>query len=241
MNRSGGPEMARLASRSTDPYAGYPVLVYGTLRSGMPNDRLWRGAGARSIRAILPGARLYDLPYGFPAVVLLDDGESAGEPVVHGELVTCEDMPELIRALDRLEGYDPDRPPERNHYQRVLVEVEVPSGERLPAWIYVYTADRLDSIDRARLVSRGDLGRVDQAGEQLHFSGDHVMKAKEIEIGGTYLAKVSGRLVPVRVERAREVVQGRDRVRTVYDAVNQATGRRIVVRSPQRFRERIES
>ena len=32
------------------------------------------------------------------------------------------------------------------------------------------------------------------------------MKAKEIVIGGTYLAKVSGRMVHVRVERAREVV-----------------------------------
>lgn len=44
------------------------------------------------------------------------------------------------------------------------------------------------------------------------------MKAKEIEVGGVYLAKVSGRLVPVRVERVREVVQGllgRGRERTV--------------------------
>ena len=149
--------MARPASRPTDTCAGYPVLVYGTLRTGMPNDRFWRGAGGTSLPAVLPGAHLYDLPFGFPAVVLLDDDETAGEALVHGEMVTCEDMPGLIRALDRLEGYDPDRPPERNHYQRVLVEVESwPAGERIPAWVYVYTAERLGEVEGATLVPHGD-------------------------------------------------------------------------------------
>ncbi len=64
------------------------------------------------------------------------------------------------------------------------------------------------------------------------------MKAKEIEIGGTYVAKVSGRLVQIRVSATREVTQGRTGARTVWDAVNLATGRKIVIRSPQRFRER---
>ena len=156
MNRSGGQAMPRpAASRSTDPYGGYPVFAYGSLRSGMWNDRLWRGASGTSLPAILRDARLYDLPYGFPAVVL-DERESARKAVIHGELISCEDMLGLLLSLDRLEGYDPGRPPERNHYQRVLVDVEVPSGERVPAWIYVYTADRLGSIEEATFVPSGD-------------------------------------------------------------------------------------
>ena len=156
MNRPGGQAMPRpAASRSTDPYAAHPILVYGTLRLGMPNDRFWRGSGGRSMLAVLRGARLYDLPFGFPAVVLDDDGAAPDEPV-RGELVTCEDMLGLLLALDRLEGFRPDGPEERNHYQRVLVEVEVLSGERVLAWVYVYTPDRLGEIEGAMLVPHGD-------------------------------------------------------------------------------------
>lgn len=133
------------------------MLVYGTLRSGMPNDRFWRGAsGAKHVPARLPSARLYDLPFGFPALVLVDPEGALGESVIHGELISCEDMLGLLLALDRLEGYDPGRPPERNHYQRVLVDVDVPSGERLLAWIYVYDAERLRQIEGAELVPDGD-------------------------------------------------------------------------------------
>ena len=141
--------------RSTDRGEPAGILVYGTLRSGMGNDRIWRAKSGRSVPAMLPGARLYDLSFGFPAVVLGDCGLEPGEPV-HGELISCEDMLGVLLALDRLEGYDPDRPPERNHYQRMLVDVEVPSGERLPAWIYVYDAERLRQVEGAELVPHGD-------------------------------------------------------------------------------------
>lgn len=66
------------------------------------------------------------------------------------------------------------------------------------------------------------------------------MKAKEIEVGGTYLAKVSGRIVRVRVTGTREVAQGRTGYRTAWEVTSLATGRRITVHSPQRFRERVE-
>jgi len=58
------------------------------------------------------------------------------------------------------------------------------------------------------------------------------MKAVEIEIGGTYLAKVSGKVVPV-------VVQETDTGRKGWGCRNTTTGREIWVKSAQRFRERV--
>ncbi len=74
------------------------------------------------------------------------------------------------------------------------------------------------------------------------------MKGSEIKVGGRYVAKVSGRLVPVRVtgtrERATMRRTGGDYTRAGYEAttrlawdcVNETTGRAVVVKSAQRFR-----
>jgi hypothetical protein len=67
------------------------------------------------------------------------------------------------------------------------------------------------------------------------------MKLKDIEIGGRYLAKVSGQLVTVRVTELKEVPAfASDRWKTIIYAVNEATGRHITIRSPQRLRSRVE-
>lgn len=67
------------------------------------------------------------------------------------------------------------------------------------------------------------------------------MKLKDIEIGGRYLAKVSGHLVTVRVTELKEVPAfASDRWKTIIYAVNETTGRRITIRSPQRLRSRVE-
>ena len=58
------------------------------------------------------------------------------------------------------------------------------------------------------------------------------MKAAQITVGCVYDAKVSDRVVPVKV-----VNVGRDfRNRVRYECVNLTTGRTITVRSAQRFR-----
>ena len=67
------------------------------------------------------------------------------------------------------------------------------------------------------------------------------MKLKEVEVGGRYTAKVSGKVQVVRILEIRTTfhpVSGRER--TVFDAVNEATGRRITILSPQRLRRRVE-
>ena len=66
------------------------------------------------------------------------------------------------------------------------------------------------------------------------------MKLSEIEVGGRYTAKVSGVVVVVRVTAIREVPPSSWSQQTTWqkriDAVNEATGRKITLRSPQRLR-----
>jgi len=69
------------------------------------------------------------------------------------------------------------------------------------------------------------------------------LKLNEIQIGGRYAAKVSGRVVPVRVTEIKQIPpaswSSRSAWRTLIIAVNEATGRQITIRSPQRLREAI--
>lgn len=67
------------------------------------------------------------------------------------------------------------------------------------------------------------------------------MRAKQIEVGGTYTAKVSGTLTRVEVLRIGETSRFGGSMRTVYYCRNLRTGRDVFVRSPQRFRDRVES
>jgi hypothetical protein len=59
------------------------------------------------------------------------------------------------------------------------------------------------------------------------------MKASEIEIGGVYTAKVSGKLVPVRVLGVCRLSFGGAQA---WRCRNELTNREITVRSCQRFR-----
>ena len=100
--------------------------------------------------------RLYDLPFGFPGLVVAQESvyaigttdyladaraqhrptvsEDAPPPgaAVYGELLTFDDPEERLPALDGLEGFSPGA---TGLYQRVLVPVEVPES-RLLAWAY---------------------------------------------------------------------------------------------------------
>ena len=65
------------------------------------------------------------------------------------------------------------------------------------------------------------------------------MKLSDIQVGGRYLAKVSGQIVTVRVVELKQVPPAswsRSGWRTFVYAINEATGRRITTRSPQRLR-----
>ena len=106
------------------------VFVYGTLKPGEINyQRFCAGKVIEEKRAIAQG-HLFALPFGYPAM-------TPGDGRVQGYLLTFADS-EVLRALDRLEDYHPERPPEQNEYNRQLIETFNLSGEPLEtAWVYL--------------------------------------------------------------------------------------------------------
>ena len=68
------------------------------------------------------------------------------------------------------------------------------------------------------------------------------MKLNEIQVGSRYTAKVSAKVQVVRVVEVRQAPANRwSKAKTQIEAVNEATGRRITIRSPQRLRQRVDS
>ena len=63
------------------------------------------------------------------------------------------------------------------------------------------------------------------------------MKKNEIVVGGLYRAKVSNKIVTVRVDMIRQRTGFNDRDSTVYDVTNLVTGRETTFRSAAKFRE----
>jgi hypothetical protein len=63
----------------------------------------------------------------------------------------------------------------------------------------------------------------------------------DVQVGGRYTAKVSGRIVTVRVVEIVAVEATRwSNAKTRIEAVNEATGRRVTIRSPQRLRKCVD-
>lgn len=65
------------------------------------------------------------------------------------------------------------------------------------------------------------------------------MRKNEIEVGGRYLAKVSGKLVTVRVNRIRLIPADGGFYKTAqtrYYVTNLKTGREVIFKSARRFR-----
>ena len=129
------------------------MFVYGTLKSGERNHHLC--IDALGIEPATAQGRLFELPYGFPGIIV--DGskiqatgttnyladtrlQSAAHPAassrgfdtVHGELLTFGDPETRLPALDALEGYKPGEP---SFYERALYPVDGPGGGIL-AWLY---------------------------------------------------------------------------------------------------------
>lgn len=119
-------------SGRSEGVAYHPVFVYGTLRSGQPNHRLF-GDGVIELitTARLDGAVMFGLGRGFPYVI-------DGDGVVTGELVTVSSASfhRVMSTLDALEGYR--GPGYDNHYDRVLRTVTADNAT-VTAWMYLAT------------------------------------------------------------------------------------------------------
>ena len=134
------------------------VFVYGTLKRDQRNhERFCRGVLA--IREATVQGRLYDLPYGFPALVVPNENVQAigttdyvadtekqnralptmratspGWDAVYGEIFSFDDPEERLPALDGLEGF---RPGEKSFYSRVLIPATLAeTGTSVMVWAY---------------------------------------------------------------------------------------------------------
>lgn len=105
------------------------LFVYGTLGPGRPNAHILEALDGQWSEAYVIG-RLVDAGWGakagFPALVLDGDGEK-----IAGYLFKSDSLPENWSMLDAFEG---------DEYERVSVEVTVPSSGAEIAQVYVLKA-----------------------------------------------------------------------------------------------------
>ena len=134
------------------------MFFYGTLKRGQRNHDLYCRGALRVVEATVRG-ELYDLPFGYPALVVPEESIQAvgtGDPArdaeeqrrlgraqvppmegprVSGELFAFDDPESCLPPLDRLEGFDPADA--SSHYRRVLLPVETNEDSVILAWAYV--------------------------------------------------------------------------------------------------------
>ncbi|HEX2097620.1 MAG TPA: gamma-glutamylcyclotransferase family protein [Rubrobacteraceae bacterium] len=135
------------------------IFVYGTLKRGQRNHERFCQDLNKAQKATVRGW-LYELPYGFPALIVPEanvlargtanyltdittqnhtqaglQGSPLGWDTIYGELFTFDDPEERLLAFDDLEGFHPG---ERSLYERVLVPTTLSETKTtLPAWVYV--------------------------------------------------------------------------------------------------------
>lgn len=134
------------------------MFFYGTLKRGQSNHDRYCDGALRVEDATVRG-EIYDLPLGYPALVVPHESIHAsgtGDPSVDaerqrrldrarvalpegprvsGELFAFDDPESRLPLIDRLEGFDPADA--SSQYRRVLLPSETNEGSRILAWAYV--------------------------------------------------------------------------------------------------------
>uniref|UniRef100_UPI003EB7C63A gamma-glutamylcyclotransferase family protein n=1 Tax=Okeanomitos corallinicola TaxID=3231550 RepID=UPI003EB7C63A len=114
------------------------VFVYGTLKPGESNYYLCENYVIAAKQAVARG-KLFHLPEGYPAM-------TPGDDQVHGYLLSFPDS-QVLRILDELEDYHPNKSGSENLYQREYIEIFQPTGEFLGwAWVYLMTPEKVDQL-----------------------------------------------------------------------------------------------
>lgn len=106
------------------------VFVYGTLQQGFANYGII-APYCQTIRPARLQGVLYDLPFGYPAAI-----DGAG--VITGEVVTLCPVGPALLVLDKLEDYYGPGCAD-NVYNRVVREVILTGGERVAAYVYLWS------------------------------------------------------------------------------------------------------
>jgi gamma-glutamylcyclotransferase (GGCT)/AIG2-like uncharacterized protein YtfP len=134
------------------------MFFYGTLKRGRRNYERYC-SGALSVDEGAVRGALYDIPLGYPALVVPEEsihafgtGDFARDaeeqrrlgrgpvpfvegPRVFGEIFAFDDPESRLPDIDRLEGFDPADV--SSQYRRALLTVETNEGSGLLAWAYV--------------------------------------------------------------------------------------------------------
>jgi len=110
------------------------VFVYGTLKEGRPLDRKVFADTRLSVTPATVVGSIYNLG-PCPAIKL------KGKGVVQGEIHEFDekDIKEIIRIMDSIEGYNPERDEKYNHYNRRIVTAKTKDGEKMEAYVYEYS------------------------------------------------------------------------------------------------------
>lgn len=113
------------------------VFVYGTLKPGECNyPRYCEGKAIEAEEAIAFGQLFHLCELGYPGMIL-------GEGRVRGVVLSFTD-PNIFQSMDVLEGYDPNRPPEKNEYNREQIEAYTVTGISMGlVWTYIMTPQRV--------------------------------------------------------------------------------------------------
>ena len=110
------------------------VFVYGTLKPGESNFKLYCADRVVATQAAIAYGALFDLHLGYPSM-------TAGDCPVCGYLLSFINAA-VLEAMDELEDFDPRRPADRNEYNRVETEVFDLRGRSLgKAWVYLMSLE----------------------------------------------------------------------------------------------------
>lgn len=111
----------------------HPVAVYGTLRPGFGNDRLWHGQAdcAADLVAYVDGYKLttFGPGGGFPYA----SPEPDSRITVNLVFPFLERYEHVLREMDYLEGAYEDG---SGHYDRIAVTAYTAEGQSITAWLY---------------------------------------------------------------------------------------------------------
>ncbi|MEL6496745.1 MAG: gamma-glutamylcyclotransferase [Cyanobacteria bacterium J06623_7] len=122
------------------------VFVYGTLKPGEANFAAYcQGRVKQQVTAYAWGS-LYALPVGYPAM-------TTGKDKVWGVVLSFTE-PQILASLDRLEGYQANRPAHLNEYDRAWVSVYDKSDRQIgQAWAYQMSLGKVRQYQGVRLNS----------------------------------------------------------------------------------------
>ncbi len=100
-------------------------------------------------RAEMPG-KLYQLTTGLPIVV---EEEPAGK--VFGEVMTFEDLDEVLHIIDSQEGFRTEAPQSSRLLREVREVTLTPSGEKVKAMVYLFPKEKFNAKEMYAVHAHG--------------------------------------------------------------------------------------